>query len=591
VNKINLTGNYCLTDKKRSLPVLSLLLLLFLAFDLPAQQVPDTSFTFRIRQSAYDQGKGPVIYIDQAHNNFHTMSGGFAPFSKLLEQDGYKVQSLSTPVINDEILKSCSILVIANALNSSNTGKWILPTPSAFTEQEITNISLWVKNGGKLFLIADHMPFAGAAYELGKAFGFEFINGFAMTGERSWPPSVFCSADKTLPDSPIKTGLKDWERTDSIATFTGSAFKPPPDAMPVLSFLDKHYSLQPDTAWRFNLATPTQHLKGFSQGAILQYGNGKVAVFGEAAMFTAQTVNGNMKVGFNSEFAPRNAQFALNLVHWLDGVKEYSGPQVPVSGCKVTYVANEGYLIETATCKILIDALFGGIKGNWCDQPGDSVSDLMINGKPPFDNIDLVLVTHKHTDHFSEQMVIDFLKNNLKSFLICPLQVNELLKKDPVYSKFSARIRICDSTMAADTFFTVHKVNIEAMQFGHGSYFITDSVTGKPTDIHKGVENIAYLIEADGYTIFHSGDCSSKDKTHFETYGFAEKEVDLAFLDRTFLGHDGQELMNDYIHAKNFVFMHCEPGKKEFYKMVVKDFPEMTVFTRPLEEKIFFRQP
>lgn len=33
-----------------------------------------------------------------------------------------------------------------------------------------------------------------------------------------------------------------------------------------------------------------------------------------------------MKVGFNSEYAPQNAQFTLNLIHWLDGVEKYSGP-------------------------------------------------------------------------------------------------------------------------------------------------------------------------------------------------------------------------------------------------------------------------
>jgi hypothetical protein len=50
-----------------------------------------------------------------------------------------------------------------------------------------------------------------------------------------------------------------------------------------------------------------------------QPGKGKVAVFGEAAMFTAQIANGTLKAGFNSELAPKNAQFTLNLIHWLHG--------------------------------------------------------------------------------------------------------------------------------------------------------------------------------------------------------------------------------------------------------------------------------
>jgi hypothetical protein len=240
-------------------------------------------------------------------------------------QDGYRVLSLDKPVLSENVLKGCKILVIANALDSLNTGDWILPTPSAFSKQEIEILDKWVKNGGSLFLIADHMPFAGAAYELGKAFGFEFINGFAFTRTGTWPPSVFSVKNNTLLKSPISNGIKEYEKIDSVATFTGSAFKAPKEAIPVLGFLSGNYSLQPDTAWLFNSETPKLDLDSYYQGAILKFGKGKVAIFGEAAMFTAQLANGNFKVGINSETAPQNAQFVINLIHWLDGLKAYSG--------------------------------------------------------------------------------------------------------------------------------------------------------------------------------------------------------------------------------------------------------------------------
>ncbi|MFA7229474.1 MAG: DUF4350 domain-containing protein, partial [Melioribacteraceae bacterium] len=290
-----------------------------------AQQEPDTAYTYNIKQSAYQKGKGSVIFIDEAHNNFHTKNGRFSPFSKLLEQDGYQVKSLTDSISKIDFINKCKIFVISNALNTSNVTQWILPTPSAFSKEEIEIIKRWVEDGGSLLLIADHMPFAGAAYEFGKAFGFEFLNGFAYTKERSWPPSVFTLKDKTLRKSPIISDVKDYEKINYVATFTGSAFKAPKGSIPVLSFLKEHYSLQPDTAWSFNPKTPSQKLNGFHQGAILKFGKGRIAVFGEAAMFTAQIVNSNMKVGINSDDAPQNAQFVLNLIHWLDGVKEYCG--------------------------------------------------------------------------------------------------------------------------------------------------------------------------------------------------------------------------------------------------------------------------
>ncbi|MCX6233960.1 MAG: hypothetical protein NT175_04435 [Bacteroidetes bacterium] len=91
-----------------------------------------------------------------------------------------------------------------------------------------------------------------------------------------------------MQNSPVTRGVKDYEKIDTVATFTGSAYIAPEGSIIVLSFSDEHHSLQLDTAWRFNNNTPTQNLDGFQQGALLKFGNGKVAVFGEAAMFTAQ---------------------------------------------------------------------------------------------------------------------------------------------------------------------------------------------------------------------------------------------------------------------------------------------------------------
>jgi hypothetical protein len=310
----------------RSVKHLITLLLFISLFSANAQQIPDTSFIFPIHQAAYPAGKGPLILIDDGHYNFHTKEGGFFAFSRLLEQDGYRVSGTGGPITGMNVLKGCKILVIANALDSTNAESWALPTPSAFTKGEIDMIKEWVRKGGKLLLIADHMPFGGAATDLGRAFGFEFINGFAITGARSWPPTVFQREDSTLLDSPVTMGTHAGEKIDSVATFTGSAFRIPKGATGVLYFKGPGRILQPDTAWQFHDRTPSRDLEGFFQGAILEDGKGRVAVFGEAAMFTAQVANGVMKVGFNSESAPQNALFVLNLVHWLDGVSDYTGP-------------------------------------------------------------------------------------------------------------------------------------------------------------------------------------------------------------------------------------------------------------------------
>ena len=67
--------------------------------------------------------------------------------------------------------------------------------------------------------------------------------------------------------------------------------------------------------------TPKFRADGLLQGATRHWGLGRVAVFGEAGMFSAQLTGpeGSPK-GFNHPAAPYNAQFALNVAHWLAGV-------------------------------------------------------------------------------------------------------------------------------------------------------------------------------------------------------------------------------------------------------------------------------
>lgn len=256
------------------------LLFFLLPLGLLAQQVPDSSFTYPIAKPRYAQGTGPIVCIDAAHQNFHTPDNRFYAFARLLQADGYQVKAF-TDNFTPQSLSQCQILVISNPLNSVNAGgNWRLPTPSAFTAEEIQAVKTWVSHGGKLFLIADHMPFAGAAADLGKAFGFEFLNSFAMDNRQRSVERFY--KNKTLQVHPITSGI------DTVVTFTGSAFKIPATAKPVLRLDHTYTVLMPQVAWQFEEDTPFVPGTGLCQLAALDFGKGRVFVSGEAAMFTAQ---------------------------------------------------------------------------------------------------------------------------------------------------------------------------------------------------------------------------------------------------------------------------------------------------------------
>lgn len=288
---------------------------------LCAQQVEDTTYSPSIRSPRYEYGTGPVIMIDAAHFNFHTKEGRFKPFATLLERDGYQVKSLHSK-ISAAALQECSILVLSNALSELNSQRWYRPVLSAFTPEEIRVIKDWVASGGSLFLIADHMPFAGAASDLASVFGFRFTDGFAML-PGSNTPAFFSYDDQSLHHTLVTPGHPSFEAVDSIVTFTGQAFEIPGDATPVLTFGEGWVNLLPDTAWVFDETTKTESIGGWSQGAYKVTGKGKIYVSGEAAMFSAQLAGPNqIKMGMNAPYASHNYQLLLNIIHWLDDVAD-----------------------------------------------------------------------------------------------------------------------------------------------------------------------------------------------------------------------------------------------------------------------------
>lgn len=308
----------CKNSSLFAMKVPTLLSACLLPFCVISQQIADPNYHPKLKNPAYNKGKGPVVFIDEGHHNFHTKNGRYSAFADLLESDGYTVKEYDGDFKTNKLSKG-KILVISNALNEINTQNWYLPTPSAFTEMEINTVKEWVYNGGNLFLIADHMPMAGAAKDLATVFGFEFTNGFVFHATTKGN-AYFTIQDGTLNESAITKGRDTTERVTHITSFTGQGFKIPDDATAILTFDEGYTNLMPDTAWVFKKETPEINAKGWSQGAYKKYGNGRIVVFGEAAMFTAQLAGPKKaKVGMNSDNASENYRLLLNIIHWLDG--------------------------------------------------------------------------------------------------------------------------------------------------------------------------------------------------------------------------------------------------------------------------------
>jgi hypothetical protein len=281
-------------------------------------QVSDTLFDPPIARPAFAAGTGPTVLLDEGHFNFHTVEGRYAPFVRLLRRDGFVVGGLRerfTPAS----LAPARILVIANAIAERlSRGPWALPNSPAFSGAEIAVLERWVHRGGSLLLIADHMPFPGAAETLAAAFGIQVTDGFATDSTCAIDEMVFRRADGSLADHPITNGRNRRERVDSVRSFTGQAFRLTRPGRPLMTLGAGAVVLLPSIAWQFSDSTPRIPAEGMLQGAVLSHGRGRVAMFGEAAMFSAQVSGPSRRpMGMNAPRAGENSRFLLNLMHWL----------------------------------------------------------------------------------------------------------------------------------------------------------------------------------------------------------------------------------------------------------------------------------
>lgn len=267
-------------------------------------KVREDWYTITVPDPMYEFDRGPIILFDQGHSHRLALAMHYKIFGELLKKDGCRMAAFEKKFTMEELQKG-KILVIANAGNKIHSGATgALPA----TNEEIAIICEWVRNGGALLFIADGM--AGDAQALAAAFGIRFCEG-------SMSNIIFTRGQATmLVDHEVTNGRNRDEKIDSVTTFGGQVFEGPKTAIPILLFgPNSRCERQMKDGSRIPVG------KGFLQGAVMKWGKGRIAVFGEAMMFTVEG-GGNLTgkfYGMNVRSSPQNAQFLLNVIHWLDG--------------------------------------------------------------------------------------------------------------------------------------------------------------------------------------------------------------------------------------------------------------------------------
>ena len=250
---------------------------------------------------------------------------------------------------------------------------------------------------------------------------------------------------------------------------------------------------------------------------------------------------------------------------------------------EVTYLSNEGFLLQAGESKVLVDALFGNGLKNYPVVP-EKIRRQMEAAQGPFAEVDLVLATHFHPDHFNAVSVAKYLQAEPKARFISTHQaVNKVLAID---SDLKPRLEGFWPGQGEKAARTVAGIEVEILRLHHGK-------TRRPE-----VQNLGFVVQMGGLRLLHVGD-TEVIPGDVEAYDLDQAGIQVALLPTWFYVAPKHRQVNDLLGKTHRVVMHMgakSAPARYFYpadtqeglvQALAESHPKAWAPTVPLERKTF----
>ena len=239
----------------------------------------------------------------------------------------------------------------------------------------------------------------------------------------------------------------------------------------------------------------------------------------------------------------------------------------------ITFLANEGVKVAAGDRAVLIDGLFR-YYGDDFALPHDSTQRALEAASTPFHDVDVVLVTHRHGDHFHPAAVAAHMRANARAVLVTSPQVIDSLHAGASsVSRFAGRVHARAIARGERRREVVNGVPIELLGLPHGG--------GRR---NAGVQNISYIVELGGRRVLHLGDVDTSEE-HFRRMRLDTARVDVALVPAWMItDDDGRRTLERWIRPRQVVAIHA-PAKNAAgtARAVRQAMPRAYTFVRSLD--------
>lgn len=219
-------------------------------------------------------------------------------------------------------------------------------------------------------------------------------------------------------------------------------------------------------------------------------------------------------------------------------------------GVDITLVANEGVLLAAGEKKVLIDALFQA----YDDYPvaPAATQQALTRARAPFDGVDLLLVTHRHGDHFHPAPVAGHLRANRGATLVTSRQVIDSLQAGANFSPAHDG-HVLSRTMPPGSRRreTINGITIEILGIPHGG------------DRHRHVEHLGFIVDIGGRRVLHLGDSDITAAT-YAPFRLDTARIDVALIPAWAITNaESRAVIERHIRPGQVVAIHLPVNARE----------------------------
>jgi L-ascorbate metabolism protein UlaG (beta-lactamase superfamily) len=248
---------------------------------------------------------------------------------------------------------------------------------------------------------------------------------------------------------------------------------------------------------------------------------------------------------------------------------------------EVTYIGNAGYMVAAGSQKVVIDAMFDE---GWDSYlvPSRSTRGKMKEAKAPFDDLDLILVTHWHEDHFDAGIVTEHLRRNHRCRAVVTVQAADRMKVLPEYAEVSERVIAVAPGWGETVEMRFEDIEVTAVGMKHVPY---PESSGE--DRHRNVQLAAYVVTVGGATVCHIGDAFlDVDERFIETSRIGERGIDAVFIEYFDRSPGSVRVIQEVIRPRAVVATHIPPGEWEHQAAAFREaFAQAVVFEEHMETR------